>query len=419
MTTLSPDGPVDVAIVGGGPAGASLALRLLALGRRPLIVEKEDFPRYHIGESLTGECANLLDELGLGDFMHGAGFPVKRGVMVSGASATARFWVPVEGLAGDGTRFPATTWQVRRDEFDAKLLDTAVERGALHIKGECVDVLREGNRVCGVTIRDSDGATHEVAARAVADCSGQHGFLCRKGVIGPKDRTGYENQVALFAQVKGVRRDPEPNDGSTHIFYGRRHHWAWSIPLDDEVTSVGIVLPKGKLDRNDRSKAEQFAESLSLVNPELIARTQHAEIVSDVHAISNYSYHVRDFTGPGFICVGDSHRFLDPIFSFGVLIALQEAKLAATALNRWLDAPAEMVPLDDYADAVNRAQAVVEYVIRTFWEFPLVFLRLAHFSHRGDIAEIFSGRLYSEKVREIEAVGLMRDLLAKSGKMAA
>lgn len=268
----------------------------------------------------------------------------------------------------------------------------------------------------GIVTRSLDGRSHEIGARAVADCSGQHSFLCQKGLTSAKRRTGYENQVAFFAQMSDVTRDEAPNEESTHIFYDQRHHWAWSIPLSDSLTSIGVVLPKGRFNRNREPLLRIFEKALKIINPELAKRTATAKIASEVHVTSNYSYNIEKFTGPGFLCVGDSHRFLDPIFSFGVLIALQEAKLAAHCLDRYLSNPGDTAsdPFSDYADAVDAAQSVVEYVIRTFWDYPLVFLKLAHISHRDDVAEIFSGRLYNGAHKDIEAVHIMRDLVTKS-----
>ncbi|MBX7502321.1 FAD-dependent oxidoreductase [Qipengyuania sp. YG27] len=413
---IAPD--CDVAIIGAGPAGAALAIHLRKAGRSVVLVEKESFPRHHIGESLTGECVGLLDELGMSDHLRTAAYPVKRGVTVTGANSRARFWVPVEACEGSSRR-PATTWQVRRDEFDAALLDKAVAMGAELVRGTCRDVTRDDGRVTGIVVRGEAGDRHAIASHYVADCSGQKTFLAGKGLTGPKSRTGYENQTAVFAQVRGLVRDPGERDGSTHIFYGERHHWAWSIPLSKDVTSLGIVLPKGALRRDGRDLQQIFRDALGKVNGELIERSRDVELCGEVETISNYSYSIENFTGPGFLCVGDSHRFFDPIFSFGVLIALQEARLAAQVIDRSLADPAHPDQFDGFVEASMRAQRVVEYVIRTFWDYPFAFLRLAHFTHQSDIAEIFSGRLYTPEVMEIEAVRLMREMLHRTGQIAA
>ena len=417
MTRLRSSPPVDVAIIGAGPAGAALAIHLRKRGRSVAIVEKEQFPRYHIGEALTGECVALLDELDLSDHLARNGYKERCGAIVSGANARAQFWVPVQAVV-NGERVESTTWHVRRDEFDKALFDRAIALGAESIRGTCRDVVRADGRVSGVTVDTDDGECVAVEARYVADCSGQATFLASKGVIGPRDRTGYENQTALYAQVKGMLRDAPPKDTRTQIFYGKKHHWAWAMPLTDDVTSLAVVLPKGALARSGRSIEALFLESLTKVNARLETRTRAVELDSKVHTISNYSYSIGKFTGPGFLCVGDSHRFFDPIFSFGVLIALQEAKLAACALDQSLDDKAQPDQFDNFVEASVRAQEIVEYIIRTFWEYPFAFLRLAHFTHKADIAELFSGRLYTPEVMNLEAVGLMRDMLQRTGQIA-
>lgn len=412
------DGAFDVAVVGGGPAGAALAIHLRKRGRCVALIEKETFPRYHIGESLTGECVPLLDELGMSEHMHAGNYPIKRGVTVTGARSETRFWVPVESCDAKGRRAAAQTWQVRRDELDTALLEKAVELGTTRIRGTCLDLVFENGRAVGLRYKDDEGAEHRLASRYVADCSGQKAFLASKGHVGPKMRTGYENQAAVFAQVRGLVRDPGERDGSTHIFYGDKHHWAWSIPLSEDVTSLGVVMPKGALRRDGDDLETVYQHALTKVNAELVSRARSIELCDEVRAVSNYSYSIEDFTGPGYLCVGDSHRFFDPIFSFGVLIALQEAKSAAAALDRSLADGAKPDQFDDFVEMSRRGQTIVEYIVRTFWEQPLAFLRLAHFTHRDELAELLSGRFYTPEVMNLEAVGLMRDMLQRTGQIA-
>ena len=126
----------EVVIVGGGPGGAATALHLLERGLKPLIVEKEAFPRYHIGESLTGECGACLKRAGLEDFLVKERFPVKHGVKVYGTGGRNAFWVQVQQRLPDGRLKPQTTWSLRRSAFDEALLDLAVRRGARHLRGE-------------------------------------------------------------------------------------------------------------------------------------------------------------------------------------------------------------------------------------------------------------------------------------------
>ena len=123
------DAKTDALVLGGGPAGSATAMRLLQQGIEPLIVEREVFPRYHIGESMTGECGALVRDLGFGDAMAAAKHPVKYGVNVFGAKGHSDWWVPVMQRKMDGSLHPQVTWQVRRSEFDKMMLDEAVARG--------------------------------------------------------------------------------------------------------------------------------------------------------------------------------------------------------------------------------------------------------------------------------------------------
>ena len=164
----------DVAIVGAGPAGTICALALLRAGLRPLLIEKTQFPRYHIGESMTGECGAAIREFGLESVMKERGYPVKRGVRVLNPSGNFAFWVPVMARDPETGLRPATTWQVPRDEFDALMLKTARDRGAEHLPGEATGVIQDDDgRVRGVRVTREDGTKLEVRAEVGASGHGQ------------------------------------------------------------------------------------------------------------------------------------------------------------------------------------------------------------------------------------------------------
>lgn len=404
-----------VAIVGAGPGGATLAVRLRRLGYRVALVEKASFPREHIGESLTGECAIVLSDMGFGDAMDAAGFPVKRAVTVHGPNKLNRFRVPVQRLGEDGVIIPGQTWQVRRPEFDSLLLNGALAEGAELIRAEARGVLRRDGRISGLRLRDETGKDSDLTADFVADASGLQTFLSRSGVCGARHRGGYEKQVAFYGQFEGARRDAAPDDGATHIFYAARHLWAWFIPISSTVTSIGVVTPGALFKESGQSVQEYLTAQLASLHPELTERLCEAQPVSETWSTSNYSYHIDDFAGDGYLCIGDAHQFTDPIFSFGVSNSVQEASLAADAIDGYLTAPSvdRMHPIHTYADIVSRAQARVKTLIDTFWEFPLAFLKLAHYDRQADIAELLSGRLYSQSAEMNEAGIIMRDLLAK------
>ena len=401
----------DVVIVGGGPAGSATALYLLKAGVRPLILEKERFPRYHIGESLTGEVGGCLRELGLDETMTAENHPIKHGVNVYGPGGKNSFWVPVKKRDENNNLQATTTWQVRRSTFDQMLIDVALERGAEILPCRAVAPLVEENRVCGVTVRTLQGVTEKLKAKVVIDASGQATFLANSGApTGRKERGDYDKQLAIFSQVVDAIRDPGDSSGNTLIFYRQKNHWAWFIPLDDEVVSVGVVVPGEYFSAQNLSKHDFLCRELRTLNPELSRRLPNLTFVEDVHSNSNYSYHIKQFTGKGFLCVGDSHRFIDPIFSFGVNFALKEARFAAEATVQYLagERRGDTNPFADYEALSERGQDIVQDLVDVFWDYPLPFLVLMHHRHREGMIDLFAGRIFNDDVMESEALHAMR-----------
>lgn len=389
----------DVVIIGGGPGGAACSLFLEKAGIPSVIVEKADFPRYHIGESMTGECGNAVTLLGLQEEM--AKFPhqVKWGTRVYGPRGDNPFYVPVKARTPEGELREASTWQVRRSDFDKMLFDTAEARGVGIVRGEAVAPLRVGDRVTGVRVRTAGGNTEEIHSQVLIDASGQSTFLSRNGMLGPKDRGNYDNQIAIFSQVEGAIRDVGRTSADTLIFYQRTHHWAWFIPLDDKTVSVGVVVPSDYFASSKESKHDFLVRELHELNPELKRRIPEIKLTEEVRAISNYSYQIDRFTGPGYLCVGDSHRFIDPVFSFGLFFAMKEAEIAAGAVEAFLggahhDQPN---PFADYERYCNHGMDTIQDLIDAFWTQPLAFAVFVHSRYTDDCIDMFAGRVYMDE----------------------
>ena len=407
----------DVVIVGGGPGATCTAMFLLQKGIRSVIVEKEQFPRYHIGESFTGETGGQLRKLEMGDILDKFEYLVKHGTKVWGTDGKNSFYIPVRARPNGGAQVDATTWQARRSDFDRLLMDTAISRGIEVISAEAIGVLRDGDRVTGVTCRAKDGSTFDLSSEVLVDASGQHTFLANKGVIGPKDRGNYDRQVAIFSQVVGAIRDEGEKRDDTLIFYKSKNHWAWFIPIDKDVVSIGVVTPSAYFTSQGKSKLDFMRDEMQTLNPELAWRVKDVKFVEEGRGASNYSYYIENFTGKGFLCVGDSHRFIDPIFSLGLLFATKEAEYAADAISRYLagegrDAHNPFAAYQRYAD---RAQDIIQTMLDCFWEFPLPFQRFAHWTHQEEIIDLFAGRIYGDAVHEYDSVKRMRRLLDMNG----
>ncbi len=390
----------DVAIVGGGPAGTATALFLADRGLRPVIVEKDLFPRFHIGESMTGECGNVTRLLGLQSQMERRGYPVKYGVRVFGPGGKNSFWVPVMGRDQAGALVEAATWQVRRSDFDHMLAQECREKGVRFVSGQAVAPLLDANRaVCGLRYRDAGGNLGEIRSGVLVDASGLHTFLSGTGVAGRKRRGRYHRQLAVFSHVRGAVRDPGRAGGNTLIFYQRKNHWAWFIPIDDQVTSIGVTVPAEYFRAKRVGHRAFLQQEITELHPELACRLEDIEFVEKVRAATNYSYQIKQFAGPGYLCVGDSHRFIDPVFSFGLHFAMSEARLAAGAIAAGLDGVAcdSPDPFADYQRIADAGQDRIQDLIDAFWDHPLSFAYFVHHRYKEDFIDLFAGRVYGEE----------------------
>jgi flavin-dependent dehydrogenase len=407
-----------VIIIGGGPAGCATALYLLRAGVRPLIIERDTFPRFHIGESLSGECGADLRGLGLEDEILRKKYPIKHGVKVYNPHGTS-FWVEVKKRCPEtNALIPTWTWSVVRSSFDRLLLDVALNRAVEYMDREAVAPIKENGRITGVQIRTATGKLENLHCDVLVDCSGQATFLANRGITGKKIKGSYTNQVAVFSQLTNMLVDAGGPDtsqapGNSLIFYKVKDHWAWMIPLSDTITSIGVVVPAPCFKERKLDKVDFLRDEILTLNPDLTRRVTNTSFVEEVRTISSYSYTVPGFTGPGFVCVGDSHHFTDPIFSFGVFLSMKEGEFAAEAILKHLseEKGANENPFIAYEAVATQGQDAVRDLIDCFWEYPLVFTRMAAGKAQDDITDLFAGRLYGEAVENNVSRIAMRRLM--------
>jgi flavin-dependent dehydrogenase len=395
----------DVAIVGGGPGGAATAMFLLKEGIKPVIIEQETFPRFHIGESMTGAGGKAVRDLGLEAEMYKRKYPCKQGVKVYGQSDRGTWFVPVTGRDENWKLFEWDTWQVRRSDFDKMMLDEATKRGTEIVRGKAVKPLTDGNgTVTGVQVRMEDGGVQDLSTQMLLDCSGQATWLANLGgVTGPKYLGAYDRQIAIFSHVSGTVRDNggtrETHPDNTIIIYASKYHWSWFIPLDNDVVSVGVVVPASYFLDKKESKKDFLIREIHELHPELKRRIPEIKLVEDVHVIPNYSYQVKNFCGKGFLCIGDSHRFIDPIFSFGLTVAMREGQFAAPLIREYLGGKNRDAknPFGEYQLFAEQGIDILEDVLDCFWENPFAFAMFVHTRYTEHMTDMFAGRIYEHQ----------------------
>ena len=321
----------DVIVMGGGPAGSSVAGILAREGRKVILFEKEIFPRHHIGESLMTDTYWTFRRLGVLEKLRESPFVRKYSVQFANpAGKESRPFYFFEAVHHES----AVTWQVTRAQFDHLLINHAAEQGATVHQGVLVkQVLFEGDRAVGVEVQMQDGTRQKFYANVVVDATGQAAMLSNKfrwRVRDPKLK-----KAVLYSYFKGAHREPDLNGGATLVLRTQAGSggWFWYIPLENDITSVGIVAnPEYLLKGRGQDLAKIFQEEIDKCEP-CRRRVEGGERVDKIYSILDYSYRSKHNAGNGFIIIGDAYGFLDPIYSSGVLLALKMAELAADAIH--------------------------------------------------------------------------------------
>lgn len=342
MTTTAAAPEFDVAIIGGGPAGSATAAYLAKAGLRCVLFERELFPRPHVGESLVPSSTRVFKELDFLDRMEDAKFPHKFGAVWTAAAGGAMYEHDWEGMAADSNasiRFEereqpgvdrAYTYHVDRGVFDLLLLQHAHRLGTHVCEG--VTVTSVGFAEDHARVRFSLGGKEMSAtARMVVDASG------RRTLVGNQMRWKVTDpvfdQYALHTWFEGydrraLARDPERRDYIFVHFLPLTNSWIWQIPITGTITSVGVVTQK-KHFAGARASREQFFWDCVASRPELCAVLKSATRLRPFTEEGDYSYAMLQIAADRLVLVGDAGRFVDPIFSTGVSIALNSARLAS------------------------------------------------------------------------------------------
>jgi len=323
----------EVLVVGGGPAGSTIAALLAERGRHVLLLEKEHHPRFHIGESLLPANAPLFDALGVRAEVERFGM-AKYGVEFVSPEHSHQAMIEFSE-AWDKTMPYA--WQVRRSELDEVLFRNAAAKGAIAIEGCRVRRVSFDAEGASVEAERDDGVRMTWRTRFVVDASGRNTLLANQ--LRCKEKNRKHSSSALFAHFKGAQRLPGKAEGNITIFWFE-HGWFWFIPLADGTTSIGAVCWPYYLKSRTKPVPEFFRDTIAMC-PALATRLERAEIVSDVQATGNYSYSSSVSSGERYLLLGDAYAFIDPVFSSGVLLAMKSGFAGVEVVEATLDRPRE------------------------------------------------------------------------------
>jgi flavin-dependent dehydrogenase len=327
---------IDVLIIGGGPAGACSALYLAKRGLKVRILEKDRFPRFHVGESLLPSLNPLFDELGLTEPLSKVTRVPKNGAEVAMA------WQDSGAQLNFAEGQPwghASSFNVERAVFDKVLLDHAAAQPNVEIRQDTAVTGIEHLRDNDCRLMTTDGP---MDARLVLDCSGQATVLGR--LLGSKQVIPGHRKIAFMGHFKGAQRLTGESSGFISVVMAD-DAWFWFIPIDEERTSIGMVMDKDSINQMRRQgvkPGQELAWALPRT-PCLAKRLQNATYPESNGCVSDFSYHCSPGADAGYLMVGDAEAFLDPVFSSGLYLAVAGARDATQAAAKILngdDAPA-------------------------------------------------------------------------------
>jgi flavin-dependent dehydrogenase len=319
----------DVVIIGGGPAGSVAGAALARYGRRVIILEKERFPRFRVGESLLPASSETFERIGVKEKLDRAGFLVKHGGEISSACGTARgVYFFRNGL---NPRWK-TSYQVDRSKFDQVLLDHARDCGCQVRYEVTVDSFAFEDQE---TILSCNQGTETVRAKYLVDCSGRNALLAHH--LGLKEPYSHLRKFSIFAYFQGPPLPPDPDASLTRMIRAD-DCWCWVIPMAEGKWSVGVVMDHERFRSLQLSPERAFEECIRR-QPEVYNRISGARRFTPVRATADFSYRVKKMAGDRWLMAGDAAGFIDPVFSSGVHIAVYSGEQAAMALQTAIERP--------------------------------------------------------------------------------
>jgi flavin-dependent dehydrogenase len=396
----------DTIVIGGGPAGSTVATLVAEQGHRVLLLERTTTPQFKIGESLIPATYWTFKRLGMLEKLRASHFPQKYSVQFysrSGKASNPFYFFQTN------PHDSAVTWQVLRSEFDQMLLDNAKEKGVEIRRGIGVrEVLFEGDTATGVVTQNVDGTRETFHATVIVDSTGQRSLIGRQLNLNTTEPN--LKMASLFTHYEGGHRDEGIDEGATLILHTEeKDSWFWSIPLPYNRTSIGVVgeldyLLQNRRDADGKLNAQKiFNEELAKCAP-LQQRLEGANQLLPIQSTKDFSYRASRIAGNNWVLVGDAFGFLDPVYSTGLFLALKSGEMAADVIieafhkNDFSEAQ-----LGSFGPAFVKGMEAFRKLVYAFYTKEFSFARfLSEYpEHQGGIVDILSGDVFRKDVTHI------------------
>lgn len=402
----------DVIIIGGGPAGSSIGSYLSQAGISNLVLESEIFPREHVGESLVMTTVRNFQDLGLLPVMESGEYVRKYGASWHAPNGK-EFSIDFADWRQEGIH-QTYTYHVDRAKFDLELLKNAQKLGSKVLQGVHVkQVLFEGSKAVGVRVNVA-GTEIDIPAKLIVDASG------RGTVLGNQLKMKKKDPIFDQYAVHSWFTDLDRGDGETadyiHIYFlPIERGWVWSIPINEKITSVGVVADK-KVFRDNFNDLETYFYGNTKTNPGLEHSMRNAKRIKPFKTEGDYSYKMDKFVGDSWMLVGDAARFVDPIFSSGVSVALNSGKFAAEQIIKVFES-------GDFSEAALKPyETKLLKGVEIWYEFIRLYYKLlplfTHFiqskKHRLEVLRLLQGEVFDRT--EVPVLDAMREYIAKVEK---
>lgn len=383
----------DCIVIGGGPAGTTAAALVAEAGFQTLLVEREHFPRHHVGESLMPETYWVFERLGLLEKLNQSKFPRKVGVQF--VNSTGRESQPFFFRSHD-PRDCSETWHICRPEFDQMLFDNAVANGAEgHFGVRAREVLFEADRAVGVRLQFENGEMRDVASQVVIDATGQSSLLANRFAM--RHVNPELKKAAIWGHFRGADREVQRGGVYTIVIQNpTKTGWFWYIPQADDIVSVGLVGDHDYFLKGRGTPEEVFRKEAENC-PAVKRRLEGAENIDGLRVVKEYSYLTDRPAGDGWVLAGDAWGFIDPLYSSGVYFALKSGELVADAVIEALRSDDTSVEkLGKWSPEFRAGTAWVRKLVNAYYtgEFRVGKFIKEFPHHQGGITDILIGRIF-------------------------